>query len=632
MRARGLFSVVMVLAALPARAGDLGENLSLIDRYVSEWRVAEATDLAEKLYRDFGDLPAVQAGAGKVKFYQSDYAGAVTLLEKAAAAFKTGDGEAANNAMDSDLLMLARATRDATRGYVATDSAHFSFRAPPGKEQILAPYALEALEAAYERIGGDFDFHPRERIVVEVYPTAKSLAQVSTLTEKEIETSGTIAICKFNRLMITSPRALMRGYSWLDTLAHEYTHLIISQKSHNTVAIWLHEGLAKYSESRWTGPAGGALNAWQEGLLTKAVKADKIITFEQMHPSMAKLPSQHDTALAFAEVFTVIEYLHKGGPTCARKAACPPGTPLGYPVTNAIIDRLRQGESDEAAMAAVLGTSFEHFKKDWMGYLKTRPTKNGPSGEGPKLVFKKGKRHSDDEDRDEDVDPGMTTEVRRFARLGNLLREAGRPRAAAMQYERAVARAGMSTPTLHNRLASAYLEAGDDKRALATLKSIEAAFPEYPQTAVQLGRIHYKRQEWPEARDAYLIANRQNPFNPEIHAALADIFRRLEDDPKSKREALTFAMLNQREAGAPEGGLAADDDADAAVLHLETRPWAQLIIDDQDVGLMTPVEVRLKPGTHKLRIKNPALALDRVYPLTVKPKDRPVIRMDLLAQ
>ena len=39
--------------------------------------------------------------------------------------------------------------------------------------------------------------------------------------------------------------------------------------------------------------------------------------------------------------------------------------------------------------------------------------------------------------------------------------------------------------------------------------------------------------------------------------------------------------------------------------------------------------VRLKPGTHKLHIKNPALALDRVYPLTVKAKDRPTIRMDL---
>ena len=35
------------------------------------------------------------------------------------------------------------------------------------------------------------------------------LARVSTLTIKEIETSGTIALCKWNRLMIVSPRALV---------------------------------------------------------------------------------------------------------------------------------------------------------------------------------------------------------------------------------------------------------------------------------------------------------------------------------------------------------------------------------------------------------------------------------------
>ncbi len=630
---RALVVVAVAWCAVSnARAADVGMQLQAVDVLLSQWRIADAAVMTEELYLKYPDVPAVQAAAGKVKFYQSDYAGAVTLLEKAGGAFKGGDELSAAAAMDGDLLGLVRATRDATRGFVATDSAHFSFRAPLGREQILAVYALEALEAAYERIGGDFNWKPRERIVVEVYPNARGLAQVSTLTEQEIETSGTIAICKFNRLMITSPRALLHGYSWLDTLAHEYTHLIISQKSHNTVGIWLHEGLAKYSESRWLGPPGGALGAWQEGLLSKAVKADKLITFEQMHPSMAKLPSQHDTALAFAEVFTVIEYLHKGGPACARKATCPPGAQQGYAVTNAILERLRDGESDEQAIAAVLGTSFEHFKKDWLAYLKGRNFRSTTAvGEGPKLQFKKGKGTPDDEDRDEKVDQGLSAEVRRFARLGNLLRREGRPRAAAMEYERAVSRAGLATPMLHNRLASAYLEAGDDNRALQTLKAIEAAFPDYPQTNVQLGRIHYKRKAWPEARDSYLAANRQNPFNPEVHAALADIYRNLQDDAGTKREIAAFQALNHRDGASDDGPLARDDATDAAVLRLETRPWAQLIIDGVDHGLMTPVEVRLKPGEHTLRLKNPALAVDRTVPLKVGPGDRPAIRLDLSA-
>src|SRR5262249_29214924 len=138
------------------------------------------------------------------------------------------------------------------------------------------------------------------------------LAKVSTLTRREIETSGTIALCKFNRLMIVSPRALARGYPWLDTLAHEYTHFVVSRVSANTVPIWLHEGLAQVEEQEWRAPGPPPLTPMMEHLLATALgKGRRLITFEEMYPSMAKLPSQADTALAFAEVFTVVEYLNE---------------------------------------------------------------------------------------------------------------------------------------------------------------------------------------------------------------------------------------------------------------------------------------------------------------------------------
>ena len=41
---------------------------------------------------------------------------------------------------------------------------------------------------------------------------------MSTLTEKEIETTGTIALCKYGKLMIVTPRATVFGYPWMDTL------------------------------------------------------------------------------------------------------------------------------------------------------------------------------------------------------------------------------------------------------------------------------------------------------------------------------------------------------------------------------------------------------------------------------
>jgi hypothetical protein len=182
---------------------------------------------------------------------------------------------------------------------------------------VLIPYASAALDKAWTALASDFADSsdpqaaaPTAPVRVEIYEEIADLARVSTLTLHEIETSGTIALCKWNRLMIVSPKALLRGYPWLDTLTHEYTHYIVSRAGRGQVPLWVHEGLAKFEEKRWRGPSGGGLSPAMEQLLSTALQKKRLISFEQMSPSMAKLPSQEDTALAFAEVYTFIEYLH----------------------------------------------------------------------------------------------------------------------------------------------------------------------------------------------------------------------------------------------------------------------------------------------------------------------------------
>src|SRR5262249_48280034 len=153
---------------------------------------------------------------------------------------------------------------DLVRDFATFESGHFVIRVPKGPDELLAPYALEALEAARAALATDFGWAPEGKVRVEVYADTAALAQVSTLTLKEIETSGTIALCKWNRLMIVSPRALVRGYAWLDTLNHEYTHFVVTVLSRNHVPIWLHEGIAKFEERRWRASAGGGLTPSME--------------------------------------------------------------------------------------------------------------------------------------------------------------------------------------------------------------------------------------------------------------------------------------------------------------------------------------------------------------------------------
>ena len=73
--------------------------------------------------------------------------------------------------------------------------------------------------------------------------------------------------------MITSPLNVANGYTWADTIAHEYIHLVVSKMTHNEIPIWLHEGIAKFYESAWKSQPGEALSAYSERLLAEASKA-----------------------------------------------------------------------------------------------------------------------------------------------------------------------------------------------------------------------------------------------------------------------------------------------------------------------------------------------------------------------
>jgi len=138
-------------------------------------------------------------------------AGCLALPEGAVAA--PGPDAAAK-----ELLALASTAGDAVKDHQESRSSHFLVRAP-AEDAVLVPYALEALESAYDALALDLGFAAEMPIRIEFYRSPSDLADVSSLSAAEVARTGTIALCKFNRLMIASPRALDRGYPWLDTLA-----------------------------------------------------------------------------------------------------------------------------------------------------------------------------------------------------------------------------------------------------------------------------------------------------------------------------------------------------------------------------------------------------------------------------
>jgi tetratricopeptide (TPR) repeat protein len=505
-------------AAAPAAVGsERFRQVGLAMRQLVDEQVEEARAAVEPLLEAHPDDPAVALAAGVLRLHQQRYDEAVRLLERA---------DAASKGMAGDWLDLARRDREVTRGYQRFEGEHFVIFHPKGKDEVLVPYLLETLEAqraALERVLG---WVPPGKAAVEILEGPRELAKLSTLTEEEIKTSGTIAICKFNKLMVTSPKALLRGYDWLDTAAHEYVHFVITRRTRNQTPIWLHEGIAKWAETLWRGKGGESMSPWSAALLRDAARQGRLVTFAQMNPSMAKLPSQESAALAFGEVMAAVEWMERrGGPRALER----------------LLDLLAKGRPADEAVALALSEPFETFLAEWHRWMVTRPLPEGGEHELRVMRFKGDPRHGGTHSEWSDISDDR---ARGFARLGEVFRERGRWEAARQEYGKAVRRAGGRSPALVSRFALASLMAGREDEAEAALSEAVRSHPGYAALHVNLGRIHLKRREWAPARDAFLLANRTDPFDPEIHAGLAQAFGELGQKKLAEREQRFTGLLS----------------------------------------------------------------------------------------
>jgi Flp pilus assembly protein TadD len=489
-------ALVLILVAGSAYGGRTGDFVRT-QRALEEYRLADAKALIDDLLKANPADPEALYLQGDLAFLEGDYDGASAMLGH------IDDPRMKDAAVD--LQSLVDATREATRGMVTKDSpgGHFTIYYQPGKDEVLVDLAAETLDAAWQTIGGDIGYQPTDKIRVEILPEIRDLARVSTLTEKEIETSGTIALCKYNKLMVVSPRATLLGYPWLDTMAHEFTHYLIQRATNDKVTIWLQEGMAKFEESRWrAAPGADGLGRMSEALLANALRKDKLITFDEMYPSMAKLPSQEASGTAFAEVDTIVAWLE---------------TKIGYDGLRDVLARVKDGKTERRAIAEVVGKPWETVEDEWKDHLRQMNLRTDP-GEDHKLRFDKHAANDDNVG----VDDVPEERARKLARLGGLLRARSRLVAAAAEYEKARAIVP-DDPFVGAKLSRTYLELGQWQKAIDVAtplaKDLEDAGPQ-----ATLGRAYLQAGD-PDKAEPYLLnAVRISPFDPEVRCGLAQIY------------------------------------------------------------------------------------------------------------
>ncbi|MCL4245621.1 MAG: hypothetical protein KJ002_10900, partial [Candidatus Dadabacteria bacterium] len=296
MKFRTILTSLMLILSAAVHTAALAEPapepslLQSAEDDIKKWKIADASQKAGDMLRD-ADTEDEKLEAWYLKaiveFYKGDYE-------------KAGEyaGMVLENSKNEDkgqgfVGFIAHAAKNMP-GWKEVASDNFVVRYAHPKDLVVAELGKDVLEKSRFEIGLDLETYPEGPVLIEIYPDLESFTIASTLPPENVETTGVVGICKFNRIMILSPRLLPKGYTWADTLAHEYTHYLVFLKSENTVPVWLHEGIAKFEEARWREEKRNVLTPFYETILADALERDSLVPIEKMHPSLAMLSSARE--------------------------------------------------------------------------------------------------------------------------------------------------------------------------------------------------------------------------------------------------------------------------------------------------------------------------------------------------
>jgi len=451
--------------------------------------LACAIEVRDALARDSDTSDAAKVLAMRTLFREGRYSEAVAILD-------TLEGA---EWLEKDKNPY-RPTETAARGLVEARGAGVRVRHAPGLETILQEDALDVLSRSRRTYDRLFGAELNHDVLLDIYPTAHRFILASGLPPSAVRKTGVIALSKWSRLLITSPRALSTGYQWKTAVAHEFIHLVVSWRSEDRAPVWLQEGLAKLLEERWLTNKNKALSIHQETLLREALENREFVPFEKFRHSMAYLDSGDEASLAYAQVATLLEYVLSIG---------------GDSVLPGILDRIRNGEVPELVVAEAAGhTDFSSLMAGWEVWLRGQDLSVKEVASLPVVL---------DADADDyDIDPLLASDSApaRSARLGDLLLERERPLAALIEYRKVADGEGPKSPLLIEREARCLAALDRHDEALALTAEGVQLYPEFTPLRTTRGKLLDSIERPKSAIEAWKAAHALNPFDPDTQRAL----------------------------------------------------------------------------------------------------------------
>jgi hypothetical protein len=336
----------------PTRAdaqADPGEALAL--------RAADLTNAMEydkaraELAKADPNSPSVVLAKARLALYEEDCDLSAVLMNRQEAS-QTDEGR-----------IIADVARGCARVTAATvvdrdEAAGVVVRWHDEADRALMPLILDTVTKARAALTRDLGVEWKRPTRITVVRDLLSLSAMTGLPYKSAQTTGTVAVAKWGRVTILSPRASKHGYPWRDTLTHELTHLAISMQSREHAPLWLHEGVARRQESRWRDPGPFDDRPSVESVVQRGMELKLDLPLDKLGPSIAMLPSADAAMVAFAEVTSFVRFFVESSAdgTLAR-----------------LLIALRGARTVDEALKQVSGETLTQWDVKWRAQLARRP-------------------------------------------------------------------------------------------------------------------------------------------------------------------------------------------------------------------------------------------------------------------
>jgi hypothetical protein len=474
--ARWLAGGVVVLACATGPGvrtthAQLGPNLGRVGDAITVMDFDEAH--RELDGADPNDL-GVALQAGRLALYETRFDDAVTLLARP---------EIAHSEAGAQLAEIARGCARVTAATIdeRDDRRGIEIRYQDEDDRALTPVLMDTVEKARASLEKDLGVTWPRPLRVVVVRDLLSLATATGLPYESAKTTGTVAVAKWGRVTLLSPRATRHSYAWRDTIAHELTHLAVTRLTLDRAPLWLQEGIAKREEVRWRAPGPFDDRPTPESIVAHGAAQHLDTPLDKLGPSIAMLPSADKAAVAFAEVTSFVRfYADTVGPTALPN----------------LLAAIRAQDNASTALKELSGTDLAGWDTKWRAYLATRPPEPLPA------AWSLG------------TAPVGMREIRERARLAELLLGRGHAADALTQLEPLGADAWQDASLRHLR-ARALEAAGNGPVVEASLGEPKDVASSYgPWWAIR-GRFARARGDGPTADGFFVEAVAQDPLDVE---------------------------------------------------------------------------------------------------------------------